>query len=105
MQKEITSGIDLVKTGELLKQKIKVAGYSVKEIQNMLGLSCPQPIYRWFKGQILPTVEHLHRLSKILNVHMEELLATKGTEWIDSSTELLPFERRMLAYWKHMTAA
>lgn len=105
MHKEITSGIDLVKTGELLKQKIKVAGYSVKEIQNMLGLSCPQPIYRWFKGQILPTVEHLHRLSKILNVHMEELLATKGTEWIDSSTELLPFERRMLAYWKHMTAA
>jgi len=73
MQKEITSGIDLVKTGELLKQKIMV--------------------------------EHLHRLSKILNVHMEELLATKGTEWIDSSTELLPFERRMLAYWKHMTAA
>ena len=105
MQKEITSGIDLVKTGELLKQKFKVAGYSVREIQQMLGLSCPQPIYRWFKGQILPTVEHLHRLSIILNVHMEELLVTRGAEQECFATELLSFEKRMLAYWKHMTAA
>lgn len=105
MHKEITSGIDLVKTGELLKQKIMMAGYSVKEIQQMLGLSCPQPVYRWFKGQVLPTVEHLHRLSKILNVHMEELLVTRGAEQTCSATELLPFERRMLAYWKRVNAA
>ena len=40
-------------------------------------LSCPQPIYRWFKGQILPSVNHLFVLSKLLNVHMEELLVEK----------------------------
>ena len=62
MHKEITSGIDLVKTGELLKQKI-------------------------------------------LNIHMEELLVTRGAEQAGSTTELLPFERRMLAYWKRVNAA
>lgn len=46
--------IDMKKTGILLKYRIEKAGYTVKDIQKILQLSCPQPIYRWFKGMILP---------------------------------------------------
>lgn len=67
-------GIDLEETGNHLKNLIMGRGYTVKEIQNILHLSCPQPIHRWFKGQILPSVDHLYVLSKLLRVHMEELL-------------------------------
>ena len=42
--------IDMKKTGLLLKETIEKTGYTVKDIQNILHLSCPQPIYRWFKG-------------------------------------------------------
>ena len=42
--------IDMKKTGILLKETIEKAGYTVKDIQKILHLSCPQPIYRWFKG-------------------------------------------------------
>ena len=42
--------IDMKKTGLLLKKTIGNAGYTVKDIQKILHLSCPQPIYRWFKG-------------------------------------------------------
>lgn len=52
---------------------IKAAGYDVKYIQQYLHLSCPQSIYRWFKGKILPSVEHLSALSILLGVHMEKL--------------------------------
>ena len=45
--------IDMKKTGILLKYRIEKAGYTVKDIQKILQLSCPQPIYRWFKGMIL----------------------------------------------------
>ena len=48
--------IDMKKTGILLKETIEKAGYTVKDIQKILHLSCPQPIYRWFKGIILPSV-------------------------------------------------
>lgn len=51
------SNIDMKKTGVLVKDRIEQAGYSVKEIQELLLLSCPQPIYRWFNGKILPSVE------------------------------------------------
>ena len=36
--------IDMTKTGILLKETIKKGGYTVKDIQKILHLSCPQPI-------------------------------------------------------------
>lgn len=42
--------IDMEKTGILLKELFDRYGYTVKDIQKILHLSCPQPIYRWFKG-------------------------------------------------------
>lgn len=75
MQNYNYPNIDMKRTGLLLKRKVKEAGYTVKELQEKLMLSCPQPIYRWFKGKVLPSVNHLYALSQLLQVHMEELLA------------------------------
>lgn len=72
--------IDLIETGKHLKRLLTSRGYSVKEIQNYLQLSCPQPIYRWFKGQILPTVDHLYGLAQLLNMHMEDLLISTHSQ-------------------------
>ena len=69
--------IDMERTGILLKEMFDKSGYTVKDIQKILHLSCPQPIYRWFKGNILPSVDHLYVLSRLLKVHMEDLLVPK----------------------------
>lgn len=79
---------------ERLKSNAKIG---VKYMQ-MLHLSCPQPIYRWFKGSILPSVDHLFYLSRILHCHMEDLLVVQGAgqrgkEWAG--------RKRMLAYWQY----
>lgn len=66
--------IDMEKTGRNLQKYANNNGYSVKDIQQYLGLSCPQSIYRWFKGGILPSVDNLLRLSELFSVHMEELI-------------------------------
>ena len=60
--------IDMERTGILLKEMFDKSGYTVKDIQKILHLSCPQPIYRWFKGNILPSVDHLYVLSRLLKV-------------------------------------
>lgn len=69
--------INMEKTGALIKGKVVEQGYTVKDIQNYLQLSCPQPVYRWFKGRVLPSLDHLLMLSKLLKVHMEDLLAVE----------------------------
>ena len=96
--------IDQVKTGLKLKTLLKSAGYDVKYIQEYLHLSCPQSIYRWFKGKVLPSVEHLCALSKLLNVHMEDLLVLQG-ESVLYSMPLMPDDptsKRLLTYVKYL---
>ncbi len=72
------SKINMEKTGALLKEKVAGQGYTVRDIQNYLQLSCPQPVYRWFKGKVLPSLDHLLMLSKVLKVHMEDLLVVEA---------------------------
>ena len=69
--------LDAVLTGRKIHSAIKQSGYSIRELQEMLGLSCPQPIYRWIKGRTLPSIDNLYMLSRILGVHMEELLVPR----------------------------
>ena len=78
MSKAVCISLDLALTGKQIHSAIKDSGYSIKQIQEMLYLSCPQPIYRWIHGYTLPSVDHLYRLSKIFCVHMEELLVEMG---------------------------
>ena len=68
----------MIETGKRLKKLAQRNGYTVKDIQQYLGLSCPQPVYRWYKGVILPSVDNLLRLSELYQVHMEELLVKTG---------------------------
>lgn len=89
--------IDMKKTGERIHRLSQECGWSVREIQEYLCLSCPQPVYRWFKGQTLPSVNHLYALSHLFGVHMEELLVSRSEsrgsvsevreDWIVLSTE------------------
>lgn len=103
MRHSIYPNIDMKNTGRLLKQKIVQAGYSVKDIQDLLKLSCPQPIYRWYAGKILPSVDHLFTLSRLLNVHMDDLIVSKAisTEIIDTNL-MSSMEKRLYIYWNHL---
>ena len=95
MKRDTTySNIDMEQTGKILQQRIGEKGYSVGEIQKMLMLACPQPVYRWLKGQILPSVNHLYMLSQILGCHMEDLLVEK---WVDYVLEFVETERSFMA--------
>lgn len=96
--------IDQVKTGIKLKIMLKEAGYDVKYIQEYLHLSCPQSIYRWFKGKILPSVDHLCALSKLLGVHMEDLLVMQGQSVAYSMLVRTTNKRskRLLTYVKNL---
>ena len=77
-QKPTYPNIDMQRTGRKLKQILESAGYTPRMIQEFLHLSCVQPIYRWYKGLILPTVDHLFMLSGLLGVHMEDFLVKKN---------------------------
>ena len=79
MAKRITyPNIDMQLTGRKIKDMIEAAGYTPRMIQDFLHLSCVQPIYRWYKGLILPSVDNLFMLSELLGIHREDLLVKKN---------------------------
>lgn len=69
--------IDVRRTGSNLKRICEDRHISVTELQQFLGLSCPQSIYRWFSGQAVPSVDNLFALASLLKVPMEKILVKK----------------------------
>lgn len=101
----INPNIDMQKTGRKLKRIIESAGFTPRMIQEYLHLSCVQPIYRWYKGLILPSVDHLFMLSELLNVHMEDFLVKKNAKPIIYDVEqynIVAVQRRIIAYCQKM---
>lgn len=100
------TSIDMIETGKRLKKLAQRNGYSVKDIQQYLGLSCPQPIYRWYKGVILPSVDNLLRLSELYQVHMEELLVKTGyiLNYDVGKMKKNNFDERIRAYYSKLVA-
>ena len=96
----------MVETGKHLKNFAERSGYSVKDIQQYLSLSCPQPVYRWYKGVILPSVDNLLKLSELYQVHMEALLVkTESVLKYDiEKTKQSDFEERIRAYYFKLVA-
>lgn len=83
MKKETGISLDVLMTGQVLKEKIRKSGYTISEIQRKLKLACPQPIYRWIKGETLPSIDNLYGLSRLLKVSMEELVVARQDEaWV-----------------------
>lgn len=77
--KAVYISLDVRLTGQRIHNVMKERGYTVRQIQEMLNLSCPQPVYRWIRGYTLPSTDNLYRLSKLFCVHMEDLLVEVGT--------------------------
>lgn len=84
----------------------------ISEVENILKellevLSCPQPIYRWISGKILPSVNHLYALSKILGVPMEDIIVEK-CNCIGSVECVWDFNKdsnhRLISYYKKIVA-
>ncbi len=66
--------IDMVATGKNIVRLRQARGLSVSDVQKYFGFDAPQAIYKWQKGQTLPSVDNLLALSYLFEVPMDELL-------------------------------
>ena len=69
--------VDMKLTGQNIASLRVKRGISVREMQHLLGFTTPQSIYKWQRGETLPTLENLAALACILNVAMDDILAVE----------------------------
>ena len=65
-------------TGKRIKELLRDNGYSVKDIQEVMGFENPQAVYKWLSGKSLPSLDNLLILSKLLHTSIEDILVVDG---------------------------
>ena len=73
-------GIDMEKTGRNIAEACRRQGITIKDLQTLFGFAAPNAIYRWLRGETLPTVDHLVILAHALQMPVDELLVLKEKE-------------------------
>ena len=71
----LISVVDVKLTGQNIASLRAMRGISVRDLQEMLGIATPQAIYKWQRGETLPSIENLAALSCVLSVPIDEILA------------------------------
>ena len=69
--------VDMKLTGQNIVSLRKQRGISVRDLQYMLGFTTPQSIYKWQRGETLPTIENLAALACILGVTIDAIVAVE----------------------------
>ena len=66
--------IDPAATGENIRRLRQMRGLSVRDLQSFFGFEEPQAIYKWQRGDSLPTVDNLYALGSLLEVPLEQII-------------------------------
>ena len=69
--------VDMKLTGQNIASLRTQRGISVRDLQLMLGFTTPQSIYKWQRGETLPTIENLVALACILDVTSDAIVAVE----------------------------
>ena len=96
--------IDPYLTGKNIKEIREEKGMTVKDLQEILGLSSPQAIYKWQWGQTLPDISNLIFLALIWNVRIEDILVLKNEDvfLFHSKCSATSFRKSMIVRcWGH----
>ena len=68
--------IDPAATGANIKALIKSKGLKVTDVQTMFGFNTPQAIFKWLRGDALPSIDNLVILAHILDVSIDAIIIT-----------------------------
>lgn len=66
--------IDVKATGQNIRRLREEKGISVRELSQFLGLSDVQAVYKWQRGETLPSIDNLLALSRYLDTPIQEIL-------------------------------
>lgn len=66
--------IDMAMTGKNIKNLRKQSGITIAALQQVFGFSSPQAIFKWQRGDSLPTIDNLVVLAALFNVPVDDIL-------------------------------
>lgn len=66
--------LDIKATGERINQLRKDNNLRVTDVAEYMGFESTQAVYKWQRGESLPTVDNLYALSRLLHTSVDDIL-------------------------------
>lgn len=80
--------IDAVATGARIRELRVTNHLRVSDISRYMGFESDQAVYKWQRGDSLPTVDNLYALSVLFNTTIDDIL--RGSKEEGDVSPLLP---------------
>lgn len=61
-------------TGKKIENELRARGVRVVDLTSSLGIAERSTVYKWFRGERLPSLDTMYELSRFLDVPMDELI-------------------------------
>ena len=72
--------IDMTLTGRNIDRLRREAGMTVRQLQAVFGFSTPQAIYKWQRGDTMPTLDNIVALAAVFGVTVEDILVFQDSD-------------------------
>ena len=69
-----TPTINMAATGANIKALIKNKGLKVADVQARCGFHTPQAIFKWMRGDAMPTIDNMVILAHILDMPIDKII-------------------------------
>ena len=69
--------VDVEATGIRIRKLLDDANISIRELQDIMGFTTRNAIYKWTEGKCLPSIDNLVVLSMVLGVSMNEIVVVR----------------------------
>ena len=66
--------IDVAATGANIKSMMRTKGFKVSDVQARCGFNTPQAIFKWMRGDAMPSIDNMVILAHLLDVPIDEIL-------------------------------
>ena len=66
--------IDMKATGANIRAYIKNNKMKIAEVQAVFGINTPQAIYKWMRGDAIPTIDNIVILADIFGVGIGDIV-------------------------------
>ena len=66
--------IDVKATGTNIKNIIKSKGFKISDVQARFGFNTPQAIFKWMRGDAVPTIDNLIILADMFDVPIDKII-------------------------------
>ena len=66
--------IDVKATGNNIRNIIKAKGFKISDVQARCGFNTPQAIFKWLRGDCVPTIDNLIILADMFGVTIDQII-------------------------------